>query len=284
MIDYHIIIPARYAASRLPGKCLLDLHGKPILQHVYERSIQAGAKSVTIATDDERILQAAHSFGAKAYLTSIDHTSGTQRIAELVKRLEFADQEIIVNVQGDEPMIPVANISQVAENLDSNTSASIATLYEQVTSYQDLINPNHVKVVADVNGNALYFSRAPIAWDQKQFAKQQIDSENFPHYRHIGIYAYTAKFIQEYVSLEPSPIEKMESLEQLRALWHGKKIHVAKAKQASVKGIDTPEDLELARKSAPAMLFSESELLEGLTPEKAHADLLTENLLDIETE
>lgn len=247
-MEFRVVIPARYASSRLPGKVLLDIAGKPMIQRVYERAVESGAESVIIATDDDRIRDAAESFGATVCMTAPEHQSGTERLAEAVVAMGYLEDEIVVNVQGDEPLIPSALISQVAEDLDKFDNARIATLYEPIKTTEDLFNPNKVKVVMNKRGYALYFSRAPIAWDRNHFSippqKQSLSGE---HFRHIGLYAYRVGFIQEYSQWESSPLEQMECLEQLRVLWNGGRIHLTPAKKAVPGDVNTQEDLERVR-------------------------------------
>ncbi|UIP26848.1 3-deoxy-manno-octulosonate cytidylyltransferase [Photobacterium sp. TLY01] len=242
---FTVIIPARYQSSRLPGKPLADIAGKPMIQWVYEQASKAGAKQVIVATDDQRIAEAVTSFGGEVCLTRADHESGTERLAEVVEKYQLAADEIVVNVQGDEPMIPPSIIRQVADNL-ARSDAPMATLAVEIDHADEVFNPNAVKVVMDKNGYALYFSRASIPWDRDNFAKrpQEIHQNLL---RHIGIYAYRAGFINTYISWEPSTLEKIESLEQLRVLWHGEKIHVDVAIEPPPAGVDTPEDLEKVR-------------------------------------
>ncbi|KKD00687.1 3-deoxy-manno-octulosonate cytidylyltransferase [Photobacterium halotolerans] len=242
---FTVIIPARYQSSRLPGKPLADIAGKPMIQWVYEQASKAGAKQVIVATDDQRIADAVTSFGGEVCLTRADHESGTERLAEVVEKYQLAADEIVVNVQGDEPMIPPSIIRQVADNL-ARSDAPMATLAVEIDHADEVFNPNAVKVVMDKNGYALYFSRASIPWDRDNFAKrpQEIHQNLL---RHIGIYAYRAGFINTYISWEPSTLEKIESLEQLRVLWHGEKIHVDVAIEPPPAGVDTPEDLEKVR-------------------------------------
>lgn len=239
-MSFRIIIPARYQASRLPGKPLADIKGKPLIQHVYERAKQSGATSVLIATDHEAIYQAAKKFGADVCLTAAHHRSGTERIAEVVVQQHYADDEIVVNVQGDEALIPPAIIKQVAENLHKNPQADMATLCEPIHTREELLNPNAVKVVCDQLGFALYFSRAPIPWDRDAHGKAD-------YYRHVGLYAYRTGFIKQYVTWKPCALEQIEALEQLRVLWYGRKIHVAVANEAVPIDVNTPDDLERVR-------------------------------------
>lgn len=245
-MQFHIIIPARYASTRLPGKPLRQLAGKSILQHVYEQANKSLAKSVIIATDDERIKQAADAFGADVCMTSTEHTSGTERLAEVIDIKEFAEDDIILNLQGDEPMMPPACLDQVASLLVDNAECKMASLCEPVTTVEDLFDPNVVKVVLDKNRHAIYFSRAPLPWHRDDFAgnAKVLPSDKDLYYRHIGLYAYRAGFIKTYLTLAASPIEKAESLEQLRVLWHGYKIAMDIARESPGPGIDTEDDLQ----------------------------------------
>ena len=241
------IIPARYASSRLPRKPLADIAGKPMIQHVWEKAQQAGANRVIIATDHEEIEQVAKTFGAEVCMTSTEHNSGTERLAEVIEKMAIADDEIIVNVQGDEPLIPPVIIQQVAQNLAQN-QVNMATLAVKLETKEELFNPNCVKVVTDQKGMALYFSRAAIPFARDHFADCNdafVASQSY--LRHIGIYAYRAKFVNQYIRWQPTVLEKLESLEQLRALWYGEKIHVELAKEAPQVGVDTLEDLERVR-------------------------------------
>lgn len=252
--NFIVVIPARYDSSRLPGKPLADIDGKPMVQWVYERSIASGAKQVIVATDDKRVEQAVLNFGGEVCMTSAQHTSGTERLAEVVSKYGLSDDEVIVNVQGDEPMIPSANISQVAQNLLNLTNSGdemlarkqvgMATLAESICSRSELANPNVVKVVTDKDGLALYFSRSAIPFDRDGDAEEL----NYGYLRHIGIYAYTVGFIKQYVSWPASQLEQIESLEQLRVLWQGQSIHVATAVEPPPAGVDTAEDLEQVRR------------------------------------
>lgn len=241
-----IVIPARYASSRLPGKPLLPLAGKPMLQHVYETACQSQAQEVVIATDDERIAKAADGFNARVCMTSAEHSSGTMRIAEVIDVMGWADDEIIVNLQGDEPLMPVSLLNQVAQDMEHHQYADTATLAAHLEHPQQLFDPNVVKVVLDRKGYALYFSRAPIPWKRDDIAwGREVTAEVSRGYlRHIGLYAYRAAFIKEYVTWSEAPIETQESLEQLRTLWHGKRIHVSLAAEIPPAGVDTPEDVQ----------------------------------------
>lgn len=242
---FTVIIPARYASTRLPGKPLADIHGKPMVVRVMEQAIKSGASRVIIATDHPDVAAAVIAVGGEACMTNPDHQSGTERLAEVIDTYGFSDDEIIVNVQGDEPLIPPEIIRQVAHNLQGS-QANMGTLAVPIHSAQEAFNPNAVKVVMDKDGYALYFSRATIPWDRDQFAKSK-ETIGDTFLRHIGIYAYRAGFIRRYIAWDASPLEKIEMLEQLRVLWYGEKIHVAVAEKAPGAGVDTPEDLELVR-------------------------------------
>nr|WP_150299331.1 3-deoxy-manno-octulosonate cytidylyltransferase [Pseudomonas profundi] len=245
---YHVIIPARYASTRLPGKPLQDIAGKPMIEHVWNQARKSQAESVTVATDDQRIADACRGFGADVIMTRADHPSGTDRLQEVVTQLGLDDNACVVNVQGDEPLVPPALIDQVAGNLLQFPEASIATLSEPLTDIDTLFNPNAVKVVTDNRGFALYFSRAPIPWCRDQFAnKPQALPEGVPFQRHIGLYAYKVSFLHDYVGWPASPLETAEALEQLRALWFGCRIHVAEACEIPPAGVDTAADLDRVR-------------------------------------
>ncbi|MFW1677792.1 3-deoxy-manno-octulosonate cytidylyltransferase [Pontibacter sp. JAM-7] len=245
-MGFSVIIPARYASSRFPGKPLALLQGKPMVQHVYERACESEAERILVATDDVRIADTAERFGAEVVLTSADHPSGTDRLQEVVSKQGFYADDIVVNVQGDEPLIPPRIINQVAHNLLAEQSASIATLSEPILDVESLLNPNVVKVVSDARGMALYFSRAPMPWPRDAFAQadsQKVLPEGFSWQRHIGIYAYRVKLLNDFVKWPPTPLETTECLEQLRAMWNGARIHVAEADEQPPTGVDTPEDL-----------------------------------------
>ncbi len=247
-MGFSVVIPARYASTRFPGKPLADIAGKPMIQHVYERALLSEAERVIVATDDQRIADAATGFGAEVCMTRADHPSGTDRLQEVVHKLGFYADDIVVNVQGDEPLIPPRVINQVAHNLKAESDAGIATLSEPITDVDSLLNPNVVKVVSDTRGMALYFSRAPIPWPRDAFAKDPTAMPSgYSWQRHIGIYAYRVKMLNEFVRWEPAPIEEAECLEQLRAMWNGAKIHVDVADELPPAGVDTPEDLERLR-------------------------------------
>ncbi|BAQ73488.1 3-deoxy-manno-octulosonate cytidylyltransferase [Pseudomonas sp. Os17] len=246
---FTVVIPARFASTRLPGKPLQLIAGKPMIQWVWEQACKSGAERVVVATDDPRIVEACQGFGAQALLTREDHNSGTDRLAEVATQLGLAADAIVVNVQGDEPLIPPSVIDQVAANLAAHTEARMATLAEPIEDVQTLFNPNVVKVVTDLNGLALTFSRATLPWARDAFAKSHEHlPEGVPYRRHIGIYAYRAGFLHDFVSWGPCWLENTESLEQLRALWHGVRIHVADALEAPPTGVDTAEDLERVRR------------------------------------
>lgn len=249
-MSFSVVIPARYASTRLPGKALLDIAGKPMIQHVYERAQESGAATIIIATDDAKVEAVVRSFGGNVCMTSDSHTSGTERLSEVVNILGLSDDQVVVNLQGDEPLMPPALIQQVADNLCKYKSASMATLAERIHHAGDLFDPHVVKVVMDKDGYALYFSRAPIPWDRDAFS---VTTEELPdkvlHYRHIGLYAYRAGYIKEYVASPSCELETMESLEQLRVLWQGHKIHVEEACESAVAGVDTEKDLIRAREA-----------------------------------
>lgn len=248
LLRFTVVIPARHASTRLPGKPLADLGGKPMVVRVAEQARAGGAAAVWIATDHADIAAAAKAHGCDAIMTRADHASGTDRIGEVAQRLELAPDEIVVNVQGDEPFMPAALIGEVAHLLARRTPASIATAAHPVDDAADLFNPNVVKVVTDHAGYALYFSRAAIPWARDAFAAAPgAMPPGVAYRRHIGLYAYRAAFLQEFARLAPAPIEQAEALEQLRALWHGHRIAVAEAREAPPPGIDTPEDLARAR-------------------------------------
>lgn len=246
---FTVVIPARLASTRLPGKPLLPIAGKPMIQHVWEQACKSSASRVVIATDDAAIYQACEAFGAQVLMTREDHDSGTDRLAEVAIKLGLPADAIVVNVQGDEPLIPPIIIDQVAANLAAHPEAGIATLAEPIEDVTAVFNPNAVKVVSDCNGLALTFSRAPLPWARDVFAsRQDALPEGVPYRRHIGMYAYRAGFLHDFVSWGPCWLERTESLEQLRALWHGVRIHVADAIEAPPVGVDTPQDLERVRR------------------------------------
>ena len=248
-MSFTVIIPARFASTRLPGKPLLDIAGKPMIQHVYEQALKSNADQVVIATDDQRIQELCLTIGATVVMTSAEHPSGTDRLEEVVTQLGLSDDHIVVNVQGDEPLIPPEIINQVAQNLAGNVDAGIATLCERIHDPKHIFNPNVVKVVFDDHGLASYFSRAPIPWARDSFANMSADTmpAGAEYFRHIGMYAYRVEFLKNYVTWLPSMTEKTESLEQLRALSNGVKIHIEEALISPPAGVDTEEDLQRIR-------------------------------------
>ena len=243
----HVIIPARYYSTRLPGKLLLKIGDKPIIQREYEQAQSAHVDDVIVATDDERIADCIKQYQGRVVMTSGAHTSGTERIGEVIEKLSFPDEDIVINLQGDEPFLSPRLIDQLNTAMCTG-KFSMATLCEPLENQDDVFNPNVTKVLMDHDGNAIYFSRAAIPWyrDGFQSEKKQLP-ENFTYCRHIGIYAYQVAFIKRYIKMEPSFIEKIEALEQLRVLWYGEKIQVLKAEGVIGPGIDTLADLEKAR-------------------------------------
>jgi 3-deoxy-manno-octulosonate cytidylyltransferase (CMP-KDO synthetase) len=254
MLDFHAVIPARFASTRLPGKPLLPIAGKPMVIRVAEQAAKSGAQQIWIATDHQPIIAAAHEHGFKACLTHAHHQSGTDRIAEVVTQHGWPDDTIVVNVQGDEPLIPPLLIRAVAQHLHDHPECAIATACHPIHDEEAMRNPNIVKAVVDKNGNALYFSRAPIPYPRDAFAKNEPLPHDLPVLRHIGIYAYRVSFLRAYGMLAPAAIEQFESLEQLRALWHGYKIGVTITEQAPPAGVDTEADLVAARKTFEALI------------------------------
>ncbi len=240
----HVIIPARYASTRLPGKMLQDVHGQTLIQRVYGRAVSSGAGSTIIATDDARIRDAAEAFGAQVCMTSTEHRSGTERIAEVIKTLGLGDDEVIVNLQGDEPLMPARLITQVAATLAQHTDAAMATAMHPINDQATLDDPNVVKVVCNHEGFALFFSRAAIPNSVRSTASNAHPTLG---YRHIGLYAYKAGFVNYYASLPPCRLEEVEALEQLRVLWYGKRIAVCEASEVPGPGVDTPEQLQIVR-------------------------------------
>ena len=254
-VAFTVVIPARHASTRLPAKALADIAGKPMVVRVAEQARQSGASAVIVATDHEDIAAAVRSHGFEARLTRADHASGTDRIAEVAETLALPDEAIVVNVQGDEPLIPPALIAQLAGALAAHPDAAMASACHAIEDETDFFNPNVVKVVCDREGYALYFSRAPIPWARDAFAggARALPAE-LPAYRHIGIYAYRAGFLRAYTRLAPAPLERFESLEQLRALWHGHRIAMVVTDEAPPSGVDTQEDLARVRALyAPAL-------------------------------
>lgn len=247
-LHFQVVIPARLASTRLPGKPLADIAGKPMVVRVLERALQAGAQSVWVAADDTSVVDAVRAAGGNALLTRRDHPSGTDRLAEVVHTLGWADDDIVVNVQGDEPLIEPQLVASVAAALAADPDAAVATAAHGLHQASDVFNPNVVKVVCDRQGRALYFSRAPIPWARDAFADTRSGlPAGLPVLRHVGIYAYRVAFLRRYADLEPSPLEHWEALEQLRVLWHGDRIAVRTIAEAPQAGVDTPEDLQRVR-------------------------------------
>jgi 3-deoxy-manno-octulosonate cytidylyltransferase (CMP-KDO synthetase) len=243
-MEFRVIIPARFDSTRMPGKVLVNINGKTMLQHVYERAMESGADSVVIATDNAKVSKTAQGFGAKVCMTSSEHQSGTERIAEAALALDYAPDEIIVNVQADQPFILPQAIRQVAEDLEKHDNVKISSICERITQAKDLFNPAVVKVVLNWRNYAVYFSRAPIPWDLEQFENPDEVSPSDQHYKHIGLYAYRMSFLQEYIEWPASPLEKMEALEQLRILWNGSRMHMVISKDRMPPEVNIPADLE----------------------------------------
>ncbi len=241
-MSFTVVIPARYGSTRFPGKPLADIQGKPMIQHVVDRAHEAGASKVIVATDDARIQEVARSF-ATVCMTASTHQSGTERIAEVLEKEHISGDSIVVNVQGDEPFIPAQNIQQVASNLAVAKQCEMATLSTPISNAEDVLNPNVVKVLVNTHNEAIYFSRAAIPFERNRMMANPSDADPTLYFRHIGIYAYRANYVQRYVSYAPSALEHIESLEQLRALWYGDKIHCAVAKAPPPAGVDTSDDL-----------------------------------------
>ncbi len=242
--NFHIVIPARFASQRFPKKLLALLGDKPVIQWVHELALKAGAESVVIATDNDAIYQRAKAFGADVVMTRDDHENGTERLAEVASLKGWLANEIVVNVQGDEPFLPVELIHKAVLSLHNDTAADMSTVACSIEASEDFFNPNVVKVVCDQMGRALYFSRAPIPWDRDGFTQSQTVQQDMPVFRHIGLYVYRARLLAQYATMPISPLEKWEKLEQLRLLHQGVKIQVAMASGLPPHGVDTPEDLE----------------------------------------
>tara|TARA_R110000822_G_scaffold60287_4_gene150169 strand:- start:2389 stop:3168 length:780 start_codon:yes stop_codon:yes gene_type:complete len=248
-MEFTVVIPARYSSTRLPGKPLKNIVGKSMIQRVYEQAQKSRAGQVIVATDDQRVADEVIDFGGEVCMTSADHQSGTDRLQEVARQYGFSDEHIIVNVQGDEPLIPPEVIDQVAENLAGCQEAGVATLSEPIENDPDFTNPNIVKVVTDSQGMALYFSRAPVPWPRDESAKESGDrvssmSAIIIPMRHIGIYAYRVAMLNHFILWPVAPIEALECLEQLRFMWNGVRIHVAEAMAPVPGGVDTEEDLQ----------------------------------------
>lgn len=246
---FHVVIPARYASTRLPGKPLQIIAGKTMIQHVYERAQASEANSIVVATDDSRVVEAVKEFGGDVLMTSDQHQSGTDRVQEVCAAKQWSDDTVIVGVQGDEPLIPPAVINQVARNCMSNADVSMATLCEPIDSLEIFLNPNAVKVLMDDNHRALYFSRAPIPWPRNFYDAETQSISQLPAlcFRHVGIYAYRAELLKHFVQWPVARLEDIEKLEQLRVLSHGHRIHVEQACEIVPAGVDTQEDLDRVR-------------------------------------
>lgn len=254
-VRFVVVIPARYASTRFPGKPLADIAGKPMVVHVADRAAESGARDIVIATDHDDIAQAVERYGYRAFMTRADHPTGTDRIAEVAARCRYRPEDIVVNVQGDEPLIEPELIRTVALNLKRHRAASIATACHPVLAARDFLNANVVKVVLDRHGYALYFSRAPIPYPRDAFAAGKAITRlpaGLPVYRHVGIYAYRGAFLRRFMKLDPVPLEQFEALEQLRALAHGFRISVALIDRPSAPGVDTPGDLARVRRLVTA--------------------------------
>lgn len=240
-----IVIPARYDSSRLPGKPLAEINGRPMIQWVYERAMAAGSENVVIATDDERIQESAAEIGARAVLTSEGHESGTDRLAEVIDHLELPDETVVVNLQGDEPMMPPVLLAQVANLLRAKPEASMATLMVPITEREEFLSPDAVKVVANERAEAMYFSRAPIPFHRDGLP--EAGEAGIFGFRHLGLYAYRAGFLRRFVQTSSPEIERLEKLEQLRALSMGETIAISIAEVTPPPGVDTAADLERVR-------------------------------------
>lgn len=239
----HVVIPARYGSSRFPGKSLADIAGKPMILHVIDRANESGITDVIVATDDQRILEVVTSAGASAVMTSSEHESGSDRLAEVATKQGWADDDIVVNLQGDEPLIPPSVILQLVNLLEQNPSGQMATLMTPIHSVEDLLNPNIVKAVAGEHSQALYFSRAPIPYPRDHFANTKTTMPSGNYYRHLGMYAYRVSALKAIPALPPTELEQLEKLEQLRPLANGINILLGVVDKAPGHGVDTPEDL-----------------------------------------
>ena len=248
MNDFHIIIPARYDSQRLPGKVLMEISGKPMLQYVYQNAVQAGAESVTIATEDERVASVAKSFGADVCMTSSIHRTGTERLSEAAEALSLEDDEIVIGLQADEPFIDASVIRMLVDDLSQFHNVKMASLCEPITSASELFDKNVVKVLLNKRSHAIYFSRSVIPWDRERFT----DEGNLPktvegYHRHVGLYGYRVKFLQEYMDWGICQAERLEKLEQLRVLWNGGRIHMRVVNKKIPSGVNTLEDLVRVR-------------------------------------
>ncbi|ORU93600.1 MAG: 3-deoxy-manno-octulosonate cytidylyltransferase [Cycloclasticus sp. symbiont of Poecilosclerida sp. N] len=240
---FKVVIPARYASSRLLGKPLLKIAGKEMVLHVCEKAAQAGAEEVVVATDDERIVECVKKAGFNAMMTLQSHRSGTERLAEVANKLEWADDVVVVNCQGDEPLIPPKLLKKAAVALIEQNIAQVASLCAPIDDLAQILNPNVVKVVRDRQDYALYFSRAPIPWERDAFPANA-STYQLVHYRHIGVYSYTVGFLKRYITWPACDLEKIESLEQLRILNQGERILVPAVNRIPEAGVDTQEDLD----------------------------------------
>lgn len=247
MAEFHVVIPARFGSSRLPGKVLADIAGQPMLYWVWQRALAAEPASVVVATDDARIRDVMEAAGADVVMTAASHPSGTDRLAEVCETRGWGDDTVVVNLQGDEPLMPPENLRQAAEALAASPGAAIATLCHAITSLDEFRDPAAVKVVCDAAGNALYFSRAPIPWPRDHLAADDMGTLPSGIFRHVGLYAYRVGFLRRFVELPPAPLEILESLEQLRALYHGETIRVVEAGHPVPPGVDTEADLAAVR-------------------------------------
>ncbi len=245
-MSFHVIIPARLNSSRLPGKVLKDLAGKPMIQYVYESAVQSGAQSVTIATDDDQIAEVSKDFGAAVCMTSDLHQSGTERICEAVETLDFEPDEVIIGLQADEPLIPNSVIRFLADDLVEHEHIAVASLCHPINSPGELFDPNIVKVILNRRHYAVYFSRAPMPWDRDSVELPNDMKVTSQHYRHIGMYGYRASFLEDYAKWSASPLESIEQLEQLRIIWNGGRIHMKVYEHAIPQGVDTEKDFEKA--------------------------------------
>ncbi len=246
-MSFIVIIPARFESSRLPGKPLKEINGKPMIEWTWQQAQRSGAERIIIATESLEVLRACEAFGAEVCLTGATHQSGTERIAEVIEKMGVQEDEIIVNVQGDEPMLPPELIHQVAEGLQSNLDIPMATLCEPIVHVETVFDPHAVKVSRNINNIAINFSRAALPWSRDTFGASKTLPENWHYKRHIGLYAYRAGFVKQYVAWPECELEQVEKLEQLRVLWHGESILVLDALCDAGVGVDTPEDLETVR-------------------------------------
>lgn len=249
-----VVIPARYGSTRLPGKPLIDLNGKPMIQHVIDRALESRASNVIVATDDQRIVDTVTTTDASVVLTSNEHKSGTDRVWEAIEGIGLVDEGVIVNVQGDEPLIPSAVINQAADLVHSANDCGVATLCEPMSDGREVFNPNVVKVVLDRQGRALYFSRAPIPWERGKFESRASPTKEETWFRHLGIYAFKHWALRRFVSMPQSRLERLESLEQLRLLENGIPIAIAQSTADIPAGVDTQDDVDRVRKELASQI------------------------------